>query len=176
MLLNYTVNEDDFIAFNIYHAQHMASYKRTILFLYLLVPVFVVAITPMVFMVYPDTSPLTWAAIATAASALWILTTPSRFTAMIRRQVKRVTKEHNKFIGKFSLELCDAEMIYTAHGESHAVAYNSLTKVAEDKGLTYLFLSALTAIVIPPEAFVHESQKKTFFKLLRSKCPDTHFT
>jgi hypothetical protein len=176
MLLKYTVNEDNYIAFNIYHAQNTANYKRIILCLYLLVPVLLAAITPLVFMTYPDISLWLWGAIAAAASGLWMLTTPSRFTAMIRRQVRKTIKERNELIGKFSLELRDADMIYTAHGESHEVAYSRIVKIAKDNGRTYLFLSALLAIIVPPEAFAHESQQKAFFKILHDKCPDTPVT
>ena len=37
MLLHYTVSEDDYLAFNIYHARHTPNYKRTIIGMCLLI-------------------------------------------------------------------------------------------------------------------------------------------
>ena len=175
MLLNYTVSEEDYIAFNIYHARRTPSYKRTIVGLYLLLPALLAGITPLVFMAFPNILPWLWLGIAAAASGVWMLTVPARFAAMIRRYIKKATRSGNEFTGRFSLELRDDGMVYQGKGEKNEVAYSRIVKVADDQGLTYLFLGALTAIVVPPEAFVHESQKAAFLKLLREKCPDADF-
>lgn len=175
MLLHYTISEDDYIAFNIYHARQMPNYRRTIIGLCLLVPVLMAAVTPLVFLVFPNTSPWGWAAVATATSGLGALFMPARFKALIRRHIKKITKERNEFIGQFSLELREDGLVYTGNAEKLEIAYQRIVKITDDAGLTYLFMGALSAIIVPPAAFADAGQKGAFLNLLRVRCPEAVF-
>ena len=98
MQLHYTVSEDDYIAFNIYHARHVPNYKRTLIGLCLLLPVLLAAATPLVFLVFPGTSPWIWTGVAVVAGGLWALLMPSRFEALIRRHIKKMIKGRSEFV------------------------------------------------------------------------------
>ena len=174
MRLHYTVSEDDYIAFNLYHVRHMANYRRTIICLCLLVPVLLAGVTPVMFLSFDRFSLWLWLCVATAVSGVWVLLVPGRFAAMIRRHIKKITRERNEFTGEFSLELRDEDMVYAGRGERSEIAYNRSVKVVEDQELVYLFLGALSAIVLPPGAFAQES-KEALFHLLRAKCPQVPF-
>ncbi len=175
MLLRYTISEDDYLAFNLYHARQTPNYRRTVIGLCLLVPVLMAAVTPLVFLAFPNASPWGWAAVATAISGLGALLMPGRFTALIRRHIKKITKEHNEFVGKFSLELRKDGLVYAGNAERLEIAYERIVKVAGDAELIYLFLGALSAIIVPPAAFADAGQKEAFLSLLRMKCPTAVF-
>ena len=71
-------------------------------------------------------------------------------------------------------------MVYAGRGERSEIAYSRIVKVVEDQGLVYLFLGALSAIVLPPGAFARQSEgaegaKEALFELLRAKCPQVPF-
>lgn len=175
MLLHYTVSEDDYLAFNIYHARHTPNYKRTIIGMCLLLPVLLAAATPLIFLVFPGTSPWLWTGVAIAVGGLWALAVPYRFEAMIRRHIKKITKGRNEFVGDFSLDLQEGVLVYAGNSEKNEIAYSRVIKIVQDEARVYLFLGPLSAVIVPAAAFADASQKQAFFGLLRAKCPTAEF-
>ena len=175
MLLYYTISEDDYLAFNIYHARHSPNYKRTIIGLCLLLPVLLAAITPLVFIAFPNTRPWLWAGVAIVVGGVWALLMPARFEALIRRHIKKIIQGRSEFVGEFSLDLRENVMIYTGNNEKNEIAYSRVTKVATDGTLIYMFLGPVSAIIIPAAALAEASQKEIFWGLLRDKCPKAEF-
>ena len=175
MQLHYTVSEDDYIAFNIYHARHVPNYKRTLIGLCLLLPVLLAAATPLVFLVFPGASPWIWTGVAVVAGGLWALLMPARFEALIRRHIKKIIKGRSEFVGDFSLDLEEDALIYAGNHEKNEIAYGRVVKIVEDGSLIYLFLGPVSAVIVPTAAFADVSQKEAFFNLLRAKCPGAEF-
>ena len=176
MLLHYTVSEDDYLAFNIYHARHTPNYKRSIIGLCLLLPVLLAAATPLVLIAFSNISPWIWTAVAVAAGGLWALAIPSRFEALIRRHIKKIIKGRSEFVGAFSLGLQEGVLVYAGNNEKNEIAYSRVDKIVQDGELIFLFLGPLSAIIVPTAAFADDSQKQAFFTLLRAKCPAAEFT
>ena len=172
MQLNINVSEEDYLQYNIYHAEHAPNYKGTLIALGLLVPVVCLALT---YFAIQRVSPLLWGATAVIASVVWMLTMPWRYRKIVKKQVKRLTQKNNEFVGQFSLSLLDNHILYEGNSERIEVGYNRLAKVIQDKQYIYLFLGSLSAFIIPPSTFETKEQAQAFLQILQEKCGQAVF-
>ena len=171
MRLHYTVSEDDYLEFNIYHARHAPNYARTLISLSLLAPVIIIALTAaaMTFFTIPA---YVWGVLASAACLYWVVTVQRRFENIIKRHVRKLTGKINEFTGDYVLETHENGLTYEGNGERSEIAYSRVNKVAADRGRLYILLGALSAIIVPESAFAGPEQRREFLDILRLKCPE----
>ncbi len=170
MRLQYTVSADDYLEFNVYHARHAPNYTRTLLSLSLLVPVIIVSLTAML-MTFFTIPVYLWGVAAAGACIYWIATVQRRFDNIVKRHVRKLTGKINEFVGEHCLELHEDGMVYAGNGERREIDYARVAKVVPDRGRLYVFLGALSAIIIPDSAFAGPEQRRVFLDLLRARCP-----
>ncbi len=184
MELKITISEQDYLQYNIYHAEHAPNYRGTIIALSLLVPFLCLLGT---YFMLPVASPVMWAVAAVIASAIWAFTMPRRYRKMIRKQVRKRMLNNNNFVGQFKLTAMDDHLSYEGNGEKNEISYAKVVKVVQDKQETkqenkqenkqyiYIFLGSVSALIIPPATFLDEAQRLAFLKLLREKCRGAQF-
>ncbi len=180
MELKITISEQDYLQYNIYHAEHAPNYRGTIIALSLLVPFLCLLGT---YFMLPVASPVMWGLAAVTASVIWALTTPRRYRKMIRKQVRKRMLNNNEFVGQFQLTATDDCLLYEGNGEKSEISYTRVVKVVQDKQETkqeskqyiYIFLGSVSALIIPLTSFLDDAQRLAFLNLLRKKCGEAAF-
>jgi hypothetical protein len=169
MKIKYNLTKDDFMSFNMYHLENSATTKK-ILFrqqyilpiIYLIMPFILVRVTvvPLIFWLIPSL----------AAFVLWIKFYPRYFMNFTKRNIENMLKEgkNQNLFGPVSVSL-EEEGIWEISnlGESKA-RWSSIEKIEETKTHIFIYLSALSAAIIPLSAFSNATEKNEFLRILNS--------
>ena len=166
MKIDYTLKDEDYVQFNIYHSTHAPSQRRTQLLFRFGTPLLLVLI------LLHGTRWQEWRfGIAAGIYALWVIAWPyfHRFTC--RRIVRRMTKDgrRNEFAGDFCLELAGEVLRETGNGRTTEVACDRIERIAHDDSRYYIYIGSLSAFIVPKRAFGDEWEREAFFEALKGK-------
>ena len=166
MRIDYTLEDEDYVRFNIYHSTHAPSQKRTQLLYRFGAPALLALI------LLHGTGWREWRfGMAAGVYVLWMIAWPyfHRFTC--GRIVRRMMKDgrRNEFVGDFNLELTEEALRETGSGRTTEVEYGRIDHVAHDGDLHYIYTGSLSAFIVPERAFKDEQEKEAFFGMLEKK-------
>lgn len=173
MHVNVRITQENYLDFNVYHASHAPTYWRTIIIMALTLPVAALAV---VFVVMDQISNnWLWLLFAGALSIYWIVTTPRRFRAAVRRHVQKITAHYNEFVGEFSLTLGAEDIQFVGSDINAKYEYSRVEKVVWNKNSYYLAMGSASAIIVPEACFRSQLEEQSFLDILREKCPNAKF-
>jgi hypothetical protein len=169
MKIEYDITKDDFMSFNMHHLENSETTKKTLFkqryivpIIYLVMPFILIRVTfvPLIFWLIPSV----------AAIILWITFYPRYFMSFTRRNIEKLLKEGNNqnLFGPVSVSLEDEGIREISNqGESKA-KWSSIEKIEETKTHIYIYLSAISAAIIPLRAFSDINEKNEFLRILNS--------
>ena len=171
MELKYEVTEEDYIQFNIYHAENSKSHKKTYNMLKYYIPILcgiIIYFTGPSLFKQPK---LYWAIIAILFIIIWIRGFPKRHRKIIRKSVESMLKD-----GDNSSMICENIMII---GEEDIKVINEysteMTSLEGIKGvivyddMILIYLSGFTAHIVPTRYLTEEDKGELLEKLGISK-------
>ena len=168
MTISYTITQDDYVRFNLFHMKNSPSQKRMVLFLQMLFPI-------MLFLLFaitkPSGTPVFFWAIVAALSAIWVFVVPRSVKRSTRRQVLRLLREGrgNGITGDYTLALQDAHIIETGEFRRTEIPYSGIERVVHDDACLYIYIGSIVAIIVPFSAFKDESEKQLFLERIQEK-------
>lgn len=167
MELRYTVTENDYIQYNLYHHAHSPSTRRTVAIFRFGVPVILVILS---LLTIRHHNLFAWLP-AIILAVLWLALTPGFFRRSIAKNVKKLMYEgrYSEFIGDFTVTLLDDTIRYAGNGQTMETAYNRVERVEHDAERLYIYIGSLSAIIIPLRDFKDEAEKQAFLNLLAQK-------
>lgn len=161
MEIKFEITEEDYIKFNLYHAENSPSLKRThnliryVLPLLCAVPIYSIG-------TYIFKQPrIYWSFIAILFVAIWILIYPPKYKRLIQKQIKKLLHEgdNSSIFGKKTL-LIEADNIKViSELSSEAISKKSIKAIKVYDDMVLIYLSGFTAIIIPSRYLNDESRE-----------------
>ena len=169
---DFHVTEKDYIDFNLHAVKHNVSHKKQLITLRVLLPAMLAVLYLLIGIKNPETrlaTGITYLIIA----VIWEIVFYPVFTLIVRLNLKSQIKHGSHLYtpdatlifgeNDFSEITPDEELKYT---------YERIESMAENKGAMYLYLSSLTAIIIPSSAFASSAEREKLIAFLLQKRPE----
>lgn len=168
MELEFELIEEDYINYNIDHAKKSSSVKKNIMTQRLLGPILFLTI-PFVIRRYTEIPLWYWLTLFGICSVVWIVFYPKYFNWEMTRRVKKMLKEGNNeniFIKRKITLSSQGILEISAIGETN-IAWEKVEKVEETDEYIYIYISSISAHIIPKRVFKDENEKQMFIKEIK---------
>ena len=165
MDIEFELLEKDYINFNIDHAKKSSSLKKSILSQRILGPI-VFMLIPFILRLYTSIPLSYWLTIFAIASVLWVMFYPKYFNWEMGRRVKKMLNEGNNenILIRRTISISKEGLLEkSAIGESK-VKWSQVDKVEETEEYIYIYISSISAHIIPKRVFRDENEKRLFIK------------
>ena len=165
MELEFELLEEDYINFNIDHAKKSSSLKKNILMQRILGPVLFL-IFPFIIRGYTEIPMWYWVTIFGIVSVVWFIYYPKYFNWEMTRRVKKMLNEgsNENILNRRKIILSDEGILEKSLiGESN-VSWNQVDKVEESNEYIYIYISSISAHIIPKRIFKDENEKQMFIR------------
>lgn len=169
MKLEFILEEEDYIKFNIYHMDNSKTYRNSILIqryvtpIIFLMPPFVLAkITPAPFSYWMTCFGITF--------LIWICFFKKYLIGKVKRNIKKRLKEgnNNGLLGKRTIEISDNEIKETTEYRKDSVNINSVENVIINEEYIFMYINSIEAFIIPLRVFKDKQEKNDFMKYIES--------
>lgn len=163
MEINYELVEQDFLEFNIHHARNSATIKRSILLQRCLGPVMFLI---MPFYATKQTGiPLWyWMIIFYTISIIWFVFYPRYINWQISRGTSKMLREgrNQNIFGNRSIILMPEGIREIGLHMEEKVSWSSIERIEETEDYIYIYISSVSAYIIPIKAFKDIEIKEAF--------------
>lgn len=173
MELNYTIQEQDFIDYNLYFIDHDVLTQKTIRRMQLLLAGLVL-VGGMALMYCFDSlntlSVIVYAVFAVGAYfyAPWAFR--QRAKKNVRLTIKRAMNKH--ICGAKTLTADPDGVSLTGEGEESRYTYDAFKRVTAAPNQVYLYLDDLSALIVPNSAFSDQTHKEQFIRTVETRITD----
>jgi hypothetical protein len=171
MTLNYDVTAEDFIAFNLYHFRHSPALQRQILITRITLSLLVIGLTlGLVYILDRDKQLSLFALFAAViGGALFFLIYPRLIEPNLRKQLEKMLHEgkNDGVIGQQTLALTPEGIINGTPTGEQKIFWPAVEKVAATAEHVFIYVSALSAAIIPRRNFASESACTAFLQALQ---------
>lgn len=170
MKLNYEITPADFVAFNIYFAEHDPVLSKQTAKLRVTASMMVVGFGLLLMFITGGLRPVS-VAVYVVLAALTYLLFPRYYRYLLKRNVDRTLRAaaNRAVCGPKTLTLDDENVSLTGENESSVYPYSGFHKLCEDEGHYYLFLDDVSALILPFTAFADEAAKQAFYAFFTEK-------
>ncbi len=169
MRIDFTLTQEDYIAYNIHHIENSPSLKRALniqryglALIFLIFPFIIAAMTSI--------SLTLWLLVYGTIFVVWIRFYPKYYMNSTRKRIIRLIQEGNSasLLGDRSVILTDeAVEEISPQGESR-VTWGSIERIDETDEYIYIYTSPVNAYLVPTRAFEGTAQKSEFLMTLRN--------
>jgi hypothetical protein len=167
MKLSYTVSEDDYIQYSIFHYENSKAGKsQRKIFLVLLV----VGLLGLDYLMNGRIS-LTLMATLTIFCGIWFAFGKKLYRKFLAFLVKQQLSEgkRNEFTGFRTLELLRDTIRMVGEQRTVEVPYESVERLANDNERLYVYIGSMSAFIIPLSVFANEEENQEFLRILKEK-------
>lgn len=151
------------MAFNIFHAENSPTIRKSILIQRLIGPVIFLIMT---FYAKRKTGiPLWyWFIIFGTFGVLWYIIYPKYIKWEVSRRTSKLIKEgkDEKILGNKNIKLTPEGIYGTSLYSEEKVKWNSIEHIEETEDYIYIFISSISAFIIPIRAFNDTDTKEAF--------------
>ncbi len=165
MELEFELLEKDYIDFNINHAKKSSSLKKSIFRQRILGPI-IFLIIPFIIKTYSEIPIWYWFIIFGALSVVWIIFYPKYIEWEMARRVRKMLKEGNNenLFARRKIIISDKGVLErSSFGETN-MKWKQIDKVEEIVDYIYIYISSVSAHIIPKRIFRDENEKQMFIK------------
>lgn len=105
------------------------------------------------------------------ASIGWVMLYPRIFKSTNIKRSRKIFEEgdNSNLIGPHEIVLNEGEISYKDPGSKSTIRWDSIIKYSEDEKHIILFITSLSAIVIPKEKAITDLGKEQVFEFIRNK-------
>lgn len=166
MQVTYELSADDYIAFNLYHQAHSPSIKRRQLFSRWFLPV---AMLFFGWTLDQRDGGITGRTTFAMASLIWVLLFPAYWRWCSVRLVRRLLSEGlNSSLGKSNTLSIGPEGLQAVGPEGESkLKWTAVEKIVTSESYVYLYVSAVSALMIPTAAFADSAARNQFVEAAR---------
>lgn len=170
MKINYSLNQDDYLSFNTYHAKNSESVKSN-----LKIQRF---ITPLLFFIFPfiaknktDIPFWYWIGIFSVVYIVWAVYYPKYYFNSIKKGVKKMLKEgkNQDLLGSKTVELRQNDILSSGENSESKVKWNTVERYVETNDHIFIYISAMEAYIVPKRSFNNDEEKTQFIEILNNK-------
>jgi len=167
MKLSYTVSEDDYIQYSIFHYENSKTGRaQRKIFLVLLIA----GLFGLDYLMNGRIS-LTPITTLTIFCGIWFTFGKKLYRKFLAFLVKQQLSEgkRNEFTGCRTLELLAGTIRMVGEQRTVEVPYESVERLANDDERQYVYIGAISAYIIPFSAFADKEEKQKFLRTLKEK-------
>lgn len=163
MEINYELTEKDYLDFNVFHAENSPTIRRSILIQRLIGPV-IFLIMPFYATRYTGIPLWYWVIIFGTLGALWYSFYPKYIKWEVSRRTSKLIKEgkDGKILGNKNIKLTPEGIYGTSLYSEEKVKWDSIERIEETEDYIYIFISSISAFIIPIRAFNDTNTKEKF--------------
>lgn len=151
MKINFEVNKDDYINFNLYHLQNSKTHKKMFNIIRYFIPiVFFIPIYMIGTQIFNQPS-IYWIIVAVIFSFYWILTYPKQYKRLIVKQTNKILNEgdNSSIFGRKTLEIIDGSIEVKGESTSEIVLLESIKDIKVYEDMILIYISGFMAHIIP---------------------------
>lgn len=163
MEIKYELTKDDFLEFNLYHAENSKTVKKTLnIQRYIISIIFIFA--AIVMSSYLDIPYSFTIPFYLVVFLIWVLFYPKYFKWHIKRNVSKMLDEgKNKgIIGEQSLSISNEGIISISEVGEMKNNWSSVEKIVKTDKIILIYISSISAYIIPIKAFNNEEEVNSF--------------
>ncbi len=167
MELKFELLEEDYINFNIDHANKSPSLKRNVTLIRILGPV-TFLIAPFIIIRFSEIPLWYWMTLFGITSIIWLLFYPKHFDWEMRRRIKKMLEEGNSenLFKERKISLTDKAIIETSSSSQSSTIWSKIDRVEETDRYIYIYNSSISAYIIPKRVFKDDKEKANFLEEL----------
>lgn len=176
MELEFELLEQDYINFNIDHAKKASALKKNILMQRILGPI-IFSLFPFIIRMYTEILMWYWVTIFGILSVSWYVFYPKYFNWEMARRLKKMLKEGNNenILIQRKIRLSEQGILETSPIGETNISWSQVDKVEETDEYIYIYISSISAHIIPKRVFSDEDEKQMFMRVI-SKYYDLQIT
>lgn len=159
--IKFEITEDDYIKFNLYHIENSPSQKKTYNLLRCIIPLlFSIPIYAIGTSLFKQPSSY-WIVIAALFTLVWIITYPKQYKKLIKKQTKKILQEgdNSSIFGKKTMLIDDNNIKVFSEFTSETISKKSIKTIRVYDDMILIYLSGITAQIIPTRYLDGESKK-----------------
>lgn len=163
----YSLSKDAYMDFNLHHAKHSPSVKKSFKLQRFLVP-FLLLFIPFVL---GKGSDKLFISIYVLLAILWAIFYPKFFYGFMKKRIVQMISEsdNTELFGLHNLQLSVKGIHdHTINGD-YSKTWNVVEKIEESNKNIFIYIGALEAIIIPKKEFTNETEKKSFLQFCMSQ-------
>lgn len=167
MEVKFEITEEDYIQFNLIHIQNSPSQKKMYHLLRYAIPLlFTIPIYIIGTMVFNQPR-MYWMIIAVFFALIWMITYPKQYKKLIEKQTKKLLKEgdNSSIFGEKTMVIDEEDITVFSEFTSEKVAKNSIKDIKISDDLILIYLSGISAQIIPTRYLNDESRKHLLARL-----------
>ncbi len=165
MNLQFEITKQDYSDFNIYYANNSKAIKRTVFINRFILPI-IFLILPVFISKVSDISLFYWYCVFILTFILWIILYPKQFNKSYKKRLSKLFDENNNksIFTHHNLSITEEGIIDTTKfGETKT---NTIDNVVEMDNYIYVFISGISAYIIPKRIFTNFDEKKDLLNIL----------
>ncbi|MCZ2256932.1 YcxB family protein [Sporosarcina sp. G11-34] len=165
MKIDYSLTEEDYLEFNLFHAKNSEAVSKSLMLQRFLSPI-VFIIAAFTFSWVGDISLLASLIGFSFISILWIVYYPKYFYYLLMKNSKKLLKEgkNDGLIGERYMTLSEQGIIDVSSNGETKVNWAGIKSIQEDTNHYYLYNSAVSAYIIPKRALQNLEETRSYLK------------
>lgn len=167
MELTYTLTQEDYIQFSLFHNKSDDKTRQKTS----RIGIWIMAIVLLI-MLYVFKAP-TQAALLVAAVFMvtWFIMAPAFYKKWIPYDVKRQIKKgrYSPGVGQRNLVLMEDKIVVSGHAQTTEYAYNQINRIRQNEKYLYLYTGNERAVIVPLSAFKNSGDADHFINTIKEK-------
>lgn len=170
MKIDFQLTVEDYIEFNTEFIKSSETMKKS-MFIYRYVVSLMFLVAPFVFSRITEIPFLFWMGSFVIAYILWVVFYPRRIIKITEKRILKMLEEadNSEFIGEQSLSLTEDGIEKKSKVSEQKIDWISVQRITETKNLIIVYVSAVSAYIIPVRFFSSAEEKDEFLEILNSK-------
>lgn len=170
MVKQYELTRQDYLNYNLIHLDHSKTAKKTINLQRFLVPILYIVLAFLMAWI-GDIPLLYWLIVFSVAAIGWIMFFPQYTKRVVSKRISKMLDEgENKgLLGKQELSLMDDGILVSNEYKESKTKWNSIDNILVTDDYILVYVSAISAHIIPTRIFNNQADMNQFISLLNEK-------
>jgi len=171
MEIKYEVTEEDYIKFNIYHAEHSQAHKKTYNMMKYLLPLICGVAVFFIGSNLFNQPKLYWGIIAVLFILLWIYRFQKIYERIIRKSAKAMLKDgdNSSMICKNTMIIEENDIKVISEHSTEITAKEGIKELRVYDDMILIYLSGFTAHIVPTRYLTEETKEELLKELAFKK-------
>ncbi|WP_091529272.1 YcxB family protein [Alkalibacterium subtropicum] len=151
MIINYEVNEEDFIQFNLHYIIDSPAQRKTYWFLRLLIPLMFSVLIYFIGTVLFSQPAIYWMIIATGFFGLGVLYFPDQYRKVILKQTRKMLSKGKKdgLFGEKTLTISEDAVTVTGDKAQEELKLKDIKRIEQYDDMILIYDSSRSAVIVP---------------------------
>ncbi|MFZ3589673.1 YcxB family protein [Bacillus sp. DJP31] len=167
MKIHYEILEEDYVAFNLHHARHSETIKRSLKIQRLIGPLLFI-VMPFLFARDDQLLFMIMLGMMTLLGFTWFFLFPIFMNKSIERTTRRMIKEgkNSNILGKREMTLTSEGIFDEGETNSTKSQWSTIEKFMDTDDYFFIYNSSVSAYIVPKRTFTKEEDRAEFVKFI----------